>query len=129
MVTPTLSPVGPQTDSKSSASPKLAAAAQQFESVLLGQWLQSAESSFAAVPGGDDDADAGTEQMRGFATQQLATGFTASGGIGIAKLVLGALSRANDQEQAKAAAAQAGNAAAGLSAQAAVAAYNAEAKR
>jgi Rod binding domain-containing protein len=79
------------------APDKLAAAAQEFESVLLGQWLQSAESSFGSVPGGDDDADSCGEQMQGFATQRLATAFTASGGIGIARLVESALVKAENR--------------------------------
>ena len=70
---------------------KLMSAAKEFESVLLGQWLQGAESSFGAVPGGDDDQDAGDEQMKGFAVQQLAKSFSDSGGIGIAALVSKAL--------------------------------------
>jgi len=74
---------------------KLSSAAQEFESVLLGQWLQNAESSFGSVPGGDDDADSCGEQMQGFATQRLAGQLTASGGIGIARLVEGALLKAS----------------------------------
>ncbi|MGI4756694.1 MAG: hypothetical protein ACRYGF_07590 [Janthinobacterium lividum] len=121
-----------------SGTPKLATAAKQFESVLLGQWLQDAESSFASVPGGDEDSDSGGQQMQGFATQQLATSLTAHGGIGIAKLVQNALARASEREQSGASAghaagssaADAGNAVrtAG-SAASAMAAYTAEGKR
>ena len=68
--------------------------AKEFESILLGQWLQGAESSFGTVPGGEDDSDAGEEQMKGFAVQQLAKSFSDSGGVGIAKLVLKALDHA-----------------------------------
>ncbi|MGI4854677.1 MAG: hypothetical protein ACRYF4_11610 [Janthinobacterium lividum] len=93
---------GKQIATAPAASPKLVSAAKQFESVLLGQWLQEAESSFASVPGGDEDTDSGGQQMQGFATQQLATGLTASGGIGIAKLVQGALARASAREEAHA---------------------------
>ncbi len=70
---------------------KLTRTAKEFESILLGQWLQGAESSFGSVPGGENDSDAGDEQMKGFAVQQLAKSFSDSGGIGIAKLVLKAL--------------------------------------
>jgi len=77
---------------------KLSSAAQEFESVLLGQWLQNAESSFGSVPGGDDDADSCGEQMQGFATQSLAGQLTASGGIGIARLVEGALLKASQHK-------------------------------
>lgn len=118
------------------ASPKLVTAAKQFESVLLGQWLQEAESSFASVPGGDEDTDSGGQQMQGFATQQLATGLTASGGIGIAKLVQGALARASAREEAHGAvtpgtAFQSGTAAAthATNRASAMAAYAAETRR
>lgn len=83
---------------KNTPDPKLATAARQFETVLLGQWLQDAQSSFASVPGGDDDTDAGGEQMQSFATQQLATSFAAHGGVGIARLALGALTKADDKD-------------------------------
>ena len=69
-------------------SPKLAHAAVEFESVLLGQWLQSAEKSFATVSGNDDeDQDAGGDQMLSFAMQQLAHSIAAKGGLGIARIV------------------------------------------
>jgi Rod binding domain-containing protein len=77
---------------------KLSSAAQEFESVLLGQWLQDAESSFGGVPGSDDDVDPCGEQMQGFATQRLAGQLTASGGIGIARLVEGALLKASQRK-------------------------------
>ena len=69
-------------------------AAVQFESVLLGQWLQSAEKSFASVPGSAQEEDAGGEQMMSFGLQQLATALANSGGLGIARLVERELMRA-----------------------------------
>ncbi len=69
-------------------------AAVQFESVLLGQWLESAEKSFATVPGSDDDADAGGEQMMSFGMQQFASAIASSGGLGIARLVERGLAKA-----------------------------------
>ena len=67
---------------------KLANAGVEFESVLLGQWLQSAEKSFGSVPGSDEEQeDAAGDQMLGFAMQQLAHSIAAHGGLGIAKLV------------------------------------------
>jgi Rod binding domain-containing protein len=69
---------------------KIEKAGKDFESILLGNWLQQAENSFAKVPGGDgqeDDADAGKDQFQGLAMQSLATSLTASGGIGIAKMI------------------------------------------
>ena len=73
---------------------KLDSTAKEFESVLLTQWLQAAESSFGSVPGGDDDQDSGGEQMKSFGVQQLATALSNAGGIGIAKMVSRALSKA-----------------------------------
>ena len=84
---------GSVTASSSASAPdkRIASTADEFESILLGQWLQNAESSFGTVPGAEDDKDAGGEQMQSFAMQQLARGLTHSGGIGIAKLISGAL--------------------------------------
>ena len=96
-------PVGPSTNfgstPKVAAAPKLVTAAKQFETMLLTQWLQDAESSFASVPGGDSDTDAGSDQIKGLATQQLAGSFASSGGIGISKLVLAALTKSSLNEQ------------------------------
>ena len=72
---------------------KLLSTAREFESILLGQWLQGAESSFGSVPGSDEDQDAGDDQMKGFAVQQLAKSLSESGGVGIAGLVSRALKK------------------------------------
>ena len=74
---------------------KVSAAAREFESILIGQWLQAGESSFGSAPGGQDDADTGGEQMQGFAVQRLAVQLAGSGGIGIAQLVQNALTRSS----------------------------------
>lgn len=68
---------------------KIAKAGKDFESILLGSWLQQAEQSFAKVPGGDgeDEEDAGKDQFQGIAMQALAGSLTASGGIGIARMI------------------------------------------
>ncbi len=78
--------------SPASAEQKVHQASQDFESVLLGQWLQEAEDSFGSVPGNDGDAD--TSQMKNFAMQHLAREITKSGGMGISKIVEGALTGA-----------------------------------
>ena len=65
---------------------KVSDASQEFESVLLGQWLQQAEASFGSVPG-DEDEDSGDSQMKNFAMQHLAQQITKFGGIGISKMV------------------------------------------
>jgi Rod binding domain-containing protein len=80
---------------------KIEKAGKDFESILLGNWLQQAENSFAKVPGGDgqdDDEDAGKDQFQGLAMQSLATSLTASGGIGIAKMITKHLFAASDKE-------------------------------
>lgn len=89
---------------------RMAAAAQEFESVMLGQWLQSAESSFGSAPGGSEDEDQGGQQMKSFATQQLASQFAAQGGIGIAKMVLAGLTKAHEAEAMKSGSKNAGRA-------------------
>jgi Rod binding domain-containing protein len=71
---------------------RLSSAAKEFESVLLGQWLKDAESSFGSVPGSEED-DAGGEQMKDFAMQHVATEITNRGGIGIAPMVERALAK------------------------------------
>jgi len=70
---------------------KIEKAAQDFESVLLGHWLEQAQQSFATVPGGDPDeaeADPGQDQFRSIAMQALARSLTKSGGVGMAKMIV-----------------------------------------
>lgn len=67
---------------------KVEKSAKEFESILLAQWLQQAEQSFASVPGGNDEQqDPGYDQLQGIAMQSLAKSLTESGGIGLAKMV------------------------------------------
>jgi Rod binding domain-containing protein len=79
---------------------KIEKSANDFESILLGSWLQQAEQSFASLPGGDDDgdADAGKEQFEGLAMQSLGSTMTAAGGIGIAKMIAQQLHKAADAQ-------------------------------
>ncbi len=73
-------------------------AGKDFESILLGSWLQGAEESFAAVPGGDEDEqDGGGAQFMGMATQQLAGTLAASGGIGLGRMITEHLEAAADR--------------------------------
>jgi Rod binding domain-containing protein len=83
---------------------KIEKSAKDFESILLGTWLQQAEKTFAAVPGADDDddADAGKDQFQSIAMESLAASMTAAGGIGIAKIVAAHLHKAEDARLAKA---------------------------
>ena len=81
---------------------KIAKAGKDFESILLGSWLQQAQQSFATVPGGDGqgDDDSGKDQFQGIAMQALAGSLTASGGIGIAKMITKHLSGTASHESA-----------------------------
>lgn len=71
---------------------KLAEKGTEFESMLLTQWLQAAETSFGSVPGAEDE-DQGDAQMRSFGVQQLASAISHAGGIGIGRMVTQALER------------------------------------
>jgi Rod binding domain-containing protein len=80
-----------QAGSKSKEEAKIEKAGRDFESILLGSWLQGAEQSFASAPGGpdeEDDDDGSHNQFMGMAMQQLAGTLVASGGIGISKMII-----------------------------------------
>jgi Rod binding domain-containing protein len=64
-------------------------AAHDFESILVGQWLEKAEKSFATVPGTDPDQnrDSGHDQFQSIACQYLAQGLSKNGGFGIASMI------------------------------------------
>jgi Rod binding domain-containing protein len=68
---------------------KIDKAAHDFESILVGQWLEKAEKSFATVPGADPDQnqDSGHDQFQSIACQYLAQGLTKNGGFGIATMI------------------------------------------
>lgn len=86
-----------QTASLSKDNAKIEKSAKDFESILLGSWLQQTEQSFGSLPGAaDDDADSGKEQYSGIAMQALGTSMTAAGGIGIATMVSKSLHKAED---------------------------------
>jgi Rod binding domain-containing protein len=71
------------------SSSKIDKAAHEFESILVGQWLEKAEKSFATVPGSDpdQDRDAGHDQFQSIACQSLAQGMAKTGGFGIASMI------------------------------------------
>jgi Rod binding domain-containing protein len=85
---------------------KIEKAGKDFESILLANWLQQAEQSFAKVPGGDsengDDDDSSKDQFQGIAMQALAGSIVNQGGIGIAKMVTQHLRLAANSEHAAA---------------------------
>ncbi|SEF63240.1 hypothetical protein SAMN05421819_0646 [Bryocella elongata] len=81
---------------------KIHKAGQDFESLLLGQWLQQAEDSFGKMPGSDDDedGDAGSSSMQGIAMQSLGQAMAAQGGIGISRMITSSLERQADSHPA-----------------------------
>jgi Rod binding domain-containing protein len=84
---------------------KIEKSAKDFESILLGSWLQQAEQSFGSLPGGDSegDDDSGKEQFQGIAMQSLGSSMTNAGGIGIAKMISKQLHKAENAQVASAA--------------------------
>jgi Rod binding domain-containing protein len=68
---------------------KIDKAAHDFESILVGQWLDKAEKSFASVPGTDPDQsrDSAHDQFQSIACESLAKGITKNGGFGIAAMI------------------------------------------
>ena len=94
-----------QASPSATVNAKIEKSAKDFESILLGSWLQQAEQSFGSLPGGDDDGDAdtGKDQFMGMAMQSLGTAMTAAGGIGIAKMISKQLHKADDARVAGAA--------------------------
>ncbi len=81
---------------------KIEKAGKDFESILLGSWLQAAEKSFATAPGGEDadSEDGNRDQFLGMAMQQLAGSLTASGGIGISRMIVSHLEAASQPKVA-----------------------------
>jgi len=78
-----------QSQSKNGDTAKIDKAAKDFESILLGEWLEKAEKSFASVPGSDPDQqnDSGYDQFQSISCQFLGEGLSKAGGIGIATMI------------------------------------------
>lgn len=91
-----------------SVDKKIEKSASDFESILLGSWLEQAEKTFGSVPGAEDDEDKDSEgeQLQGIAMQSMGTAMTAAGGIGIAKMISTHLHKAEDKAEAKASSVQ-----------------------
>ena len=68
---------------------KIDKAARDFESILLGEWLEQAEKSFATVPGSDpsENTDPGHDQFQSIGCQFLSGALSKAGGIGIAAMI------------------------------------------
>ena len=78
-----------QSQPKNGDVTKIDKAAKDFESILLGEWLEKAEKSFASVPGTDPDQnnDSGYGQFQSIGCQFLGEGLSKAGGIGIAAMI------------------------------------------
>ncbi len=70
-------------------SSRIDKAAHDFESILVGQWLEKAEKSFATVPGSDpdEDRDSARDQYQSIACQFMAQGLSKNGNFGIAAMI------------------------------------------
>jgi Rod binding domain-containing protein len=90
--------------SQDTSAAKIDKAARDFESILVGEWLNKAEKSFATVPGTDPDQqnDSAHDQFQSIACQSLAQGLSKAGGFGIAAMISKQLkaTHANQQQQA-----------------------------
>lgn len=78
-----------QSQSINGDTKKIDKAAKDFESILLGEWLQKAEQSFASVPGTDPDQqnDSAYDQFQSISCQFLGEAMSKGGGIGIASMI------------------------------------------
>lgn len=78
-----------QEQAKNADTQKIEKTAREFEGILLGEWLQQAEKSFASVPGGDpgQDADPGHDQLQSIGCEFLGGALSKAGGIGIASMI------------------------------------------
>jgi Rod binding domain-containing protein len=90
-----LDSIGGLDQHQQSGSNKTAAAAKDFEALLMGQILKSAHSSSGWL--GTDDDDAG-EAAVGLGEEQLARTMAQSGGFGLSKLIESGIR--SDQAQA-----------------------------
>ena len=79
---------------------KLTKAAQEFEAILLSNWLEKLQESFA---GQDDGSDPAHSTLASMGTQAIASALAARGGIGIAKLLLQHFAKSTDKTAASAA--------------------------
>ena len=61
-------------------------AARDFEAILIGEWLEKAQQSLADI--GGEEHEPGHETSAAIGLQALATGASASGGFGIARMIL-----------------------------------------
>jgi len=86
-------------------------AAKDFESILLEQWLEKAEKSFATVPGSDssENTDPGHDQFQSIGCQFLSQAMSKAGGVGIASMISKRLKATEASRAATEAASHEGN--------------------
>ena len=84
---------------ESGDSAKIDKSSKEFESMLLSSWLQQAYETFGSVTGEDEEGelDSGKQQYQGIAMQALGNAMTASGGIGIAKMIANYLHKKDEK--------------------------------
>ncbi|HUA20748.1 MAG TPA: hypothetical protein VMB25_18495 [Bryobacteraceae bacterium] len=75
---------------------KIRQAAQEFEGLLLSEMLKSARESADSLTGSDEDEDANSTVLE-MGEEQFAQALAASGGLGIAKMVIAGLSKNADR--------------------------------
>jgi len=97
-LTTALNPLtGPSPDTSSADPKKQTAAAQDFESLLIGQMLHSMRENGSSWLGtGDDDASA---TAFGFGEDQLAKALTKGGGLGLSKVIAAGLAAKDEAAQ------------------------------
>ena len=81
----------------SRSSSKLAKAAQEFEGLLLGKWLEKVEECFS---GASENQDAGRDTLSSIATQAISSAWSARGGVGLANMLVRRLQPRSDNTKA-----------------------------
>lgn len=89
--TPSSSALPSGKSARGSNGDRISTAGTDFEAVLLTQWLQSAEKSFATVPTDSEDTDSASDQMKEVGFQAVAQQLSRSDVLGIAHMVTDAL--------------------------------------
>lgn len=72
---------------------KLQKAAQEFEAILLQDWMEKMNHSFL---GSDDSQDAAHDTISSLGTQAVCSALAARGGVGIARMIVRQLQPAAD---------------------------------
>ncbi len=93
-IAPSIPGSGTVRPSSEQASPRLVAAAHQFEASLMQELLKPLQSQGGPFSeDGSEQDENGVDAISGFGTEALAQGISAHGGLGIAKQLIGKLSR------------------------------------